>query len=66
MMVMQERWSHSQAASGSKRSDGSFSDSSNSFVRQVKLRAFTRVQQQHQQPRITHLSPLATAVFSLM
>jgi len=37
MMVMQEKWSHSRAASGSKRSDGSFSDSSNSFVRQVKL-----------------------------
>jgi len=37
MMMMQEKWSHSRAASGSKRSDGSFSDSSNSFVRQVKL-----------------------------
>jgi len=40
MMMMQEKWSHSRAASGSKRSDGSFSDSSNSFVRQVKLLTF--------------------------
>jgi len=42
MMMMQEKWSHSRAASGSKRSDGSFSDSSNSFVRQVKLLTFPR------------------------
>jgi len=40
MVMVQEKWSHSRAASGSKRSDGSFSDSSNSFVRQVKLLSF--------------------------
>jgi len=58
---VQEKWNHGRTASGSKRSDGSFSDSSNSFVRQVKLLT-SNTQLQHRQPppRITNLSLLAT------